>query len=175
MNSRGHRFGKPVSVAAHVIIGLGTLSFALGAVLYRAASVTHADSDYTTSVTWCSALASVLWPPSEFPSFAFAGISVLGAFTALVFFKLPRAVSASVLFLQAAVGYFLGGSIGAFFLYREFEHYHFAMDGERLGEKWFTYEALAVWCVAAVALGALRLAARKPLPPAQLYDNAQPL
>lgn len=166
-------FGKRVSVAALAIVGLATLTFALGAVLYRAASITHADSDYTTVVTWWSAVTRVMWPPSRIPFLALTGIAVLASFTVFVFFRLPRAVSAAVLFLQAVIGYFLGGSLGAFFLRREFEHYHFVMDGERLGENWFTYEALALWCVAAVALAALRLTARKPLPPRQVYENPQ--
>ncbi len=166
-------FGKRVSVTALAIIGLGTLIFALGAVLYRAASVTHADSDYTTVVSWWSALTSVMWPPSRIPFLALTGVAVLAIFTVFVFFRLPRAVSAAVLFLQAAVGYFLGGSLGTFFLRREFEHYHFVMDGERLGENWFTYEAVAVWCVAAVALAALRLTARKPSPAPEVYENPQ--
>jgi hypothetical protein len=166
-------FSKRVSIAAHAIIALASFTFALGAVLYRAASITHADSDYTTAVTWWSALTSVMWPPNHLPFRAFIGISVLSAFTAFVFFRLPRAISATVLFLQAAVGYLFGGSLGAFFLHEEFERYHFVMDAERLGEYWFTYEALAFWCIAAIALAALRLTALKRVPSAELHENPQ--
>src|SRR5580765_1834812 len=154
-------FSKPVRFTALTIIAVAAFTFALGAVLNQAAFITKADSDYTVSVTWWSALSSVLRQPSGIPFLALVSIAALAAFTTVTFFRFPRALGVAVLFLQAGVGYLFGGSLGAFFLRREFERYHFAMDAERLGENWFTYEAVALWSVAAVALALLRLAVRK--------------
>jgi hypothetical protein len=109
------------------------------------------------------------------PFLALFAIAILAAFTTLTFFRLPRAVAVAVLFLQAGVAYIFGGSLGAFFLGREFARYHFAMDGERLGENWFTYEAVAIWSVAALALALLRLAARKQLAASRTYESPQPV
>src|SRR5204863_9439133 len=102
-------------------------------------------------------------------------IAALVAFTTVTFFRLRRGLGVAVLFLQAGIGYLFGGSLGVFFLRREFERYHFAMDGERLGENWFTYEALALWSVATVALALLRLTARKHQGVTQTYESPHPV
>jgi len=66
--------------------------------------------------------------------------------------------------LQAGIAGYWGGGIGAFFIQREFETYHFSMDGEKLGEHWFIYEAAAVWALASSALAVIRIFARKQVP-----------
>jgi hypothetical protein len=136
----------------------------LGAILYRAAFATGADSNYFMPMTWWSAFRSVVWPPTNLPYLPLIGVAALTIFTAFIFFRMPRAPSTLILFLQAVVAYFVGGSLGFFFLRREFETYHFAMDAERLGENWFTYESVAIWSVAAFVLAVLRIIARVSRP-----------
>jgi hypothetical protein len=151
---------KIIRVPAICIMGTATMLLGLGAILYRAAFATGADSNYMMDVTWWSALRSAVWPLTSFPFLPLVGVACLTAFTAFVFFKMPRGPSALILFLQSAIAYFAGGSFGVFFLGRELEKYHFAMDAERLGENWFTYETVAIWSVAAFVLAILRIIAR---------------
>jgi len=92
---------------------------------------------------------------------------LLAIITWLVFFRAPRSIGVAVLVLQAAVAGFYGGGLGCFFILREFEAYHFSMDGEKLGEHWFIYEAVAFWMLAAAALAVIRFFARKHLAGAQ--------
>jgi len=91
------------------------------------------------------------------------GVILLAVFTLLIFFRLPRSIGVAVLVLQAGIAFYCGGALGWFFIFREFEAYHFNMDGEKLGEYWFVFEAVAVWTLAAVALAVIRLFARKQL------------
>ncbi|PYV03540.1 MAG: hypothetical protein DMG10_10980 [Acidobacteria bacterium] len=153
---------KPViRIVAFSIIVVGTFALTLGAILFQAASVTKAASDYTVSVTWPSALTSVVWPPSGLPFHLLFGVAILAGFTGLIFFRAPRAIGVGVLFFQAGTGYLLGGGLGGFFICREFAQYHFGMDAERLGEYWFAFESIAVWSLAAATLAVLRIFARK--------------
>ncbi len=154
-------FSATIQVVAFFVIGMATLGLALGAILFQAAIVTQAAYDYTVSVTWWSALASVIWPPSRIPFHLLCGVAVLAGFTAYMFFRVPRAISVVVLLLMAGIGYLLGGRLGGFFIWREFAHYHFTMDAERLGENWFTYESVAAWSMATAVLAALRMVAPK--------------
>jgi hypothetical protein len=78
----------------------------------------------------------------------------------LAFFRVPRGVGVAVLVLQAAVAGFCCGWLGWFLILREFEAYHFSMDGEKLGEHWFIYEAVAIWMLAAAVLAAIRFFVR---------------
>jgi len=57
-----------------------------------------------------------------------------------------------------------------FFLLRELETYKFQIDGERLGEQWFTFEAVAVWVLVTGLLSFLRLLFRST----QVRTAAQP-
>ena len=108
---------KPViRIVAFSIIVVGTFALTLGAILFQAASVTKAASDYTVSVTWPSALTSVVWPPSGLPFHLLFGVAILAGFTGLIFFRAPRAIGVGVLFFQAGTGYLLGGGLGGFFL-----------------------------------------------------------
>lgn len=159
--STPNMFRPIIRNVAVLLIGVMTFMLALGAVLYRAASVTGADSDYTIQVSWFSVLTSVLWPPTRMPLLPLAGVVVLGAFAALMFFRAPRFIGAFMLLLQAVVGYYSGGWLGWFFLSREFGHYHFNMDGEKLGENWFSFECLIVWTLASTVLAFLRIFTRK--------------
>jgi hypothetical protein len=151
---------KTVRVGAVCIIASAATCLGLGAILYRAAFATGADSNYMMAVTWWSAFRSALWPPANFPFLTLAGVASLTAFTAFVFFRMPRGLSTLVLFLESGIAYFAGGSFGVFFLRREFETYHFGMDAERLGENWFTYETVAIWAASALLLAILRIIAR---------------
>jgi hypothetical protein len=151
---------KIVRVPAVCIIASAAISLGVGALLYRAAFATGADSNYLMAMTWWSAFRSVLWPLTKFPLLPLIGVACLTVFTTFVFFRMPRGASALILFLQSAVAYLAGGSFGIFFLSREFQTYHFAMDAERLGEYWFTYESVAIWAVAVFVLGLLRIFTR---------------
>jgi hypothetical protein len=153
-------FPKTIRVLAICIIALAAMVLGLGAVLYRAAFTSGADSNYVMAVTWWSVFRSVLWPPANFPFLALVGVACLTAFTGFVFFRTPRGPSTLILFLESAVAYFAGGGFGIFFLRREFDTYHFTMDAERLGEYWFTSEAVAIWSAAAFLLAILRITAR---------------
>jgi hypothetical protein len=86
----------------------------------------------------------------------------------------PRAISVIVLFLMAGIGYLLGGWLGGLFIWREFAHYHFTMDAERLGENWFTYEGVAVWSLATAVLAALRMVAPKRSADGPSYEQIPP-
>lgn len=152
--------GKIVRICAVTIIATASILLAIGAILYRAALVTGADSNYTMAMTWWSAFRSVLWPLTNIPVLPLLGVASLSIFTAFVFFRMRRAPSILLLFLQSVIAYFAAGSLGFFFLRREFETYHFAMDAERLGENWFTYETVAIWSVASFALAILRMITR---------------
>ena len=152
--------GKIVRVCAVSVIAAASILLAFGAVLYRAAFVTGAESNYTMAMTWWSAFRSVRWPLTNIPVLPLLGVACLFIFTTFVFFRIRRTPSILLLFLQSVIAYFAAGSLGFFFLRREFETYHFAMDAERLGENWFTYEAVAIWSVASFALAILRMITR---------------
>ena len=154
-------FSPIVRYLAWFIIGVATFVLASGALLYQAAAITGATSDYTVLVSWPSAFASVLWPPTRLPFLSLASIAILAGFTIFIFFRAPRPVGVILLFVQAIIGFFLGGWLGWYFIRREFERYHFNMDAEKLGENWFTYESVAVWTLAALLLAGLRIFARK--------------
>src|SRR2546430_14782970 len=153
-------FPKFIRVSAVCILISTAMLLGHGAILYRASFATGADSNYLMPMTWRLAFRSVIWPPTNIPYVPLVGVAALTIFTAFVFFRMPRAASALILFLQSVVAYFVAGSFGFFFLRREFEKYHFSMDAERLGENWFTYESVAIWCVAAFVLAILRIMAR---------------
>jgi hypothetical protein len=165
--------GKIVRILAAAIIAVASIFLALGAILYRAAFVTGADSNYMIAVTWWSAFRSVLWPLTNFPVLPLLGVACLSIFTVFVFFRMPRGSSALLLFLQSLIAYFAGGTFGFFFLRREFETYHFAMDAERLGENWFTYETVAIWSLAAFLLAFLRLIPQTNRVPERPEVNAE--
>ena len=152
--------GKFVRISAVSIIAIASIFLGLGAILYRAAFVTGADSNYMMSVSSWSAFRSVLWPLTNLPVLPLLGVACLTIFTVFVFFRMPRGSSTLLLFLQSLIAYFAGGTFGFFFLRREFETYHFAMDAERLGEYWFTYETVAIWSLAAFVLAVLRIITR---------------
>ena len=155
-------FSPIVRCISLLVVGAATLALTLGVILYRAAFITGAASDYTVAVSWPSVLTSVIWPPARLPFLPLLAVLILAGFTVLIFFRASRSVAVITLFLQAVIGYFAGGWLGWFFIPREIEHYHFNMDGEKLGENWFTYESVAVWTLAAAVLGFLRLFARRP-------------
>jgi hypothetical protein len=155
--SNSPRFSPTISCASLCIIAVSTLILGLGAILYQAAFATNAESDYSVLVSWSSALRSVMWPPSWIPFLALLGVLLLGGANVVLFFRLPKGLSVTVLFLEAWAGYVLGGRVGWFFLTREFEHYHFSMDAEKLGEHWFMYESIAGWMFGIVALATLRV------------------
>src|SRR5258708_7016582 len=167
-------FSPTIRVVAFFVIGVAALALALGAILFQAAIVTQAAYDYTVSVTWWSALTSVIWPPSRIPFLLLCGVAVLACFTAFMFFRATRAISVIVLFLMAGVGCLLGGQLGGFFIWLEFAHYHFTMDAERLGENWFTYEGVAAWSMATALLAALRVVAPKRSADAPTYEQIPP-
>ena len=104
-----------------------------------------------------------MWPPSHLPFLLLLGVFLLALFTLFIFFRAPRSVGVAVLFVQAGVAYFCGGWLGWFFIRREFSVYHFNMDAEKLGEYWFSFEAIAVWTLAAAALAIIRIFAGKRL------------
>lgn len=147
---------------AFSIIVSGSAILVLGVLLYQAAFTTNATSDYTISVSWFSTLASTLWPPSRLPVFLLLSVVLTSAVTGFVFFRIRRAIAFLLLLIEAGVVYWFGGWLGWFFLSREFTHYHFSMDGEKLGENWFTFESLGVWSAAVGALALIRLIARRP-------------
>ena len=164
-------FSPTVRVIAFFVIGVAALALTLGAMLFQAALVTHAAHDYTVTVTWWSALTSVIWPPSRIPFLPLCGVAILACITAFIFFRVPRAISVIGLFLMAGIGYLLGGRLGGFFIWREFAHYHFTMDAERLGENWFTYEGVAAWSLATALLAALRMVAPKRSADGPTYEQ----
>jgi hypothetical protein len=142
---------------------VATFFLALGMLLFQAAYVTGATSNYNVPVSWFSVLSSVIWPPSWRLFLLLAGVLFLAGFTLLIFFRAPRSVGVAVLFLQAGIAFYCGGALGWFFIFREFEAYHFSMDAEKLGEYWFVFEAVAIWALAAAALAVIRVFARKQL------------
>lgn len=156
-------FSQKVRYIACSLIGIATSFLVLGALLFQAATLTGAVSNYGVRVTWFSALNSAAWPPSRLPLLLLFGIFLLAIITWLAFFRAPRSIGIAVLLLQAAVAGFFCGGLGWFFILRELETNHFSMDGEKLGERWFIYEAVAFWMLAAAALAILRFFARKHL------------
>jgi hypothetical protein len=144
-------------------ISIGGLVLILGALLFQAAYNTGADSDYGIILTWGSAFGSVLWPPSKFPFLMLVGVGIVIAVTSLCFFQLSRGIASILLFLPIIGIWFTDGWFGFYFLLRELEHYYFFMDAERLGEHWFSYEAVAIWTLVCAALAVLRLLGPKRL------------
>ena len=137
----------------------------LGALLFQAASVTGAASDYRIPVSWFSALRSVTWPPSWRLLLVLLGVLLLTGLTLLIFFRASRTVAVTLLFLQAGIAFYCGGALGWFFIVREFETYHFGMDAEKLGEYWFVFEAVAIWSLTAAVLAVIRVFVQKKLVP----------
>jgi hypothetical protein len=156
-------FSQTIRYIACSLIGVATFFLALSVLLFQAASVTGAASDYNVPVSWFSVLSSVMWPPGWRQFLLLLGVLLLAIVTLLIFFRAPRSVGVAVLFLQAGIAGFCGDALGWFFIRREFEAYHFSMDAEKLGEHWFIYEAVAVWALAAAALAVIRIFARKQL------------
>jgi hypothetical protein len=156
-------FSQTIRYIACSLIGVATLFLALGALLFQAAFVTGAASDYHVPVSWLSALSSAIWPPSWRLFLLLLGVLFLATLTLLIFFRAPRSVGVGVLFLQAGTALYWGGALGWFFIFREFEAYHFSMDAEKLGEYWFAFEAVAIWSLAAAALAVIRVFVRKQL------------
>src|SRR5439155_2330342 len=140
--------------------GVATCFLALGTLLFQAAAPTGAVSNYSVRVTWFSAFGSVVWPPSWLSVLLLFGVFLLAIITWLAFFRAPRGIGVAVLLLHAAVAGFCCGGLGWFFILREFEAYHFSMDGEKLGEHWFIYEAVAFWTLAAATLAVIRFFGR---------------
>ena len=139
------------------LLGVGAFSLALGALLYRAAFVTGATSDYQVRVSWFSAVGSAIRSPSWDLFLLVSGVLILAGLTFVIFFRVPRIVSAALLFLFAGIGFYFGGSLGLFFIFREFEAYHFSMDGEKLGEHWLVYETVFIWTATVATLAVMRL------------------
>jgi hypothetical protein len=156
-------FSQTVRYIAYSLLGVATCFLVLGTLLFQAATRTGAASNYSVRVTWLSAFGSVMRPPSWRSVLLLLGVFLLVIITWLAFFRASRSVGVAVLVLQAAVAGFYGGGLGWFFILREFEAYHFNMDGEKLGEYWFIYEAVAFWMLAAVAFAVIRFFARKHL------------
>jgi hypothetical protein len=154
---------QTVRYIAYSIFGVAICFLVLGILLFQAATQTGAASNYSVRVTWFSALGSAIHPPSWQSVLLLLGVFLLVIITWLAFFRASRSVGVAVLVLQAAVAGFCGGGLGWFFILREFEAYHFSVDGEKLGEHWFIYEAVAFWMLAAVALAVIRFFARKHL------------
>jgi len=164
-------FSQTTRYFACSIIGVGSFFLTLGALLFQAASATGAASNYNVPLSWFSALSSAVWPPSWRLFLLLLGVLILAIFTSLIFFRAPQAVGVGILFLQVGIAVFWGAGIGCFFIIREFETYHFSMDAEKLGEYWFTFEAIAIWALAAAALAVIRIFARKHLPETQRPDR----
>lgn len=156
-------FSRSARYVACSLIGVSTYFLALGMLLLQAATQTGADSDYSVRVTWFSALSSAMWPPNWRSVLLLLSAFLLGALTWFAFFRASRGVGVAVLVLQAATAGLYCGGLGWFFILREFETYHFSMDGEKLGEHWFIYGAIAFWMLAAAVLAAIRFFARKRL------------
>jgi hypothetical protein len=156
-------FSQAIRYIACSLIGVATFFLALGMLLFQAAYVTGATSNYNVPVSWFSVLSSVIWPPSWRLFLLLLGVLFLAGFTLLIFFRAPRSVGVVVLFLQAGIAFYWGGALGWFFIFREFEAYHFNMDAEKLGEYWFVFEAVGIWTLAAATLAVLRVFARKQL------------
>jgi hypothetical protein len=146
------------------VIAIGSAVLVLGALLFRAAHVTNAASDYTIPVSWSSALTSVLWPPSRLPVLLLLAVIATVGITSLIFFLTPRWIGVPLLLIEAGLFYYFGGWLGWHFLPREFIYWRFSMDGEKLGEYWFSLESLAVWSAAVAVLAFLRLVPRKHIP-----------
>jgi hypothetical protein len=156
-------FSQAIRYIACSLIGVATFFLALGIMLFQAAYVTGAASSYNVPVSWFSVLSSVLWPPSGRLFLLLLGALLLATLTSLIFFRAPRSVGVVVLFLQAGIAFYCGGALGWFFIFREFEAYHFSMDAEKLGEYWFVFEAVGIWTLATAALAVLRVFARTQL------------
>jgi hypothetical protein len=142
-------------------LAIGSVALVVAALLFRAAHVTSAASDYTIRVSWTSALGSTLWPPSRLPFLLLLAVIATVAITSLIFFRTRRRVAIPLLVIEAVVFYYFGGWLGWHFLPREFTYWGFSMDGEKLGEYWFSYESLAVWSAAVALLALLRLVPRR--------------
>jgi len=155
-------FSQTIRYIAWSLIGVATFFLALGVLVFQAASVTGAASNYKIPVSWFSVLSSVTWPPSWRLFLLLLGVLLLAIFALLIFFRAPRSVGVAVFFLQAGIAGFYGGALGWFFISRELAAYHFSMDGEKLGEYWFVFEAVAVWTVATAALAVVRIFATGP-------------
>src|SRR5215471_1529409 len=153
-------FSQTIRYIAGSLIGVATFFLALGVVLFQAASMTGANSNYNVPVSWSSALSSVMWPPSLRLVLLLLGVLLLASFTWFIFFLVPRGVGVAVLFLQAVIAYFCGGGLGLFFIRRELEAYRFSMDAEKLGEYWFVFEAGGIWMFATAALAVIKVFAR---------------
>ena len=160
-------FSQTVRCIACSLIGAATGILALGALLFQAASATGADSNYNLRVSWCSTLSSVIWPPRWRLFLLLLGVILLAGFALLMFFRAPRSLGATVLFLQAGVAFYYGAALGWYFILREFETYHFSMNAEKLGEYWLVFEAVAIWSLITAALAIVRLVAQKKFVEAQ--------
>src|SRR5215467_12762377 len=154
-------FSQRVRYIAYSLIVVATCFLGLGTLLFQAATATGAASNYSVPVSWFSALASVLWPPGWRSILLLLGVFLLAIITWFIFFRAARGVGVALLLLQAVVAGFYCSPFGWFFIVREFEAYHFSMDGEKLGEHWFIYEAVAVWMLAAAVLAVMKFFARK--------------
>ncbi len=151
------------------VIALGGVVLVLGVLLFQAAHITNATSDFTITVTWAPALTSTLWPLSRLPFILLLAVAAAVAGTAFLFFATPRAIGVPLLLIEAGVVYWFGGWLGWHFLTREFTYWSFSMDGEKLGEYWFSFESLAVWSAALGVLVLLRLVSRR-----HIADDSQP-
>ena len=165
-------------IRGYISMGLllmGALVLVLGALLLKAAYNTGANDNYNVRVTWGSAFGSVFWPPWKIPLHYILIALVPVAIAWVSIFHLPRFIGTPLLWFQTLLcwNWHQAGNLGAYFLVREFEHYKFEMDGERLGETWFTYEAVAIWMLITAFLGFLRLTFRSArVPP--VIQVAQP-
>ncbi|EEF62110.1 hypothetical protein [Pedosphaera parvula] len=146
-----------IRFASLAMIGFSTLVLVLGTLLFQAASITGTTSNYTVPVSWSSVLTNTLWPPVRLPFLLLLGVVILVGVTTFTYFRMPRLPAVIVLFGLAIFGFLFGGGLGWFFLTREFQHYHFNMDAEKLGEHWFSYESIVLWSFATVALAVLRI------------------
>jgi hypothetical protein len=140
--------------AKMLVLILGLMLPYMGFVLYRA--FTHPQHPFPNN-------SSVIWPPSWRLFLLLLGVLLRATLTSLIFFRAPRSVGVVVLFLQAGIAFYWGGTLGWFFIFREFEAYHFSIDAEKLGEYWFVFEAVGIWTLVAAALAVLRVFARKQL------------
>ncbi len=154
-------FSRTIRYTALSLIGLASLCLVLGALLYQAAFVTGANSDYSVSVSWSSAFASVLWPPTRLPFLLLLAAFSWSALAYYLFFRVRRGIAATLFFLQAGVVFFEWGWVGWFFIRCELEEYHFNMFAEKLGENWFVWQAVGWWTLVVTALGMVKIFARE--------------
>ena len=153
------KLNKLIYILANTLLAIGATALFLGALLLKASYSTGANSDYSVPVSWGSAFASVLWPLYRFPVHYILIATVPVILAWLAFFHLPRFAGVPLLLVQVLVSWkwYQAGGLGLFFLLRELETYKFQIDGERLGEQWFTFEAVAVWMLVTGFLAFLRL------------------